>query len=171
MNKFPIFLITGASGSGKTTIIPELYKQCPEHIIIIDMDSLFTPLNGNWEVIKNVWIYTANELALNNKIVILNGIFTPMDFEQVDLKNNFKPYFIGLYCNDKERERRLNLRNWSDELINFNIDFNKWLIDNADKDFNPKMTLIDTSNIPPSMVALKVKEIIDKFLSEEKIRN
>lgn len=27
----PIFLITGASGSGKTTVIPELFKQCTEN--------------------------------------------------------------------------------------------------------------------------------------------
>lgn len=168
MTMFPIFFITGASGTGKTTIIPELYKMCSEHIVL-DMDSLFYALAGNWKTIKNVWIYVANELALNSKITILSGIFIPEDFKEADFKNNFKPYFIGLYCTNYQIERRLYERKWSKELIDYNKTLNKWFIDNAKSDFDPPMSLIDTSNLSPYNTALKVKELIDKILCESKI--
>jgi uridine kinase len=48
--KKTIFLITGASGSGKTTILPELLKQCTEQIIL-DLDAIYGALN-EWTLIK-----------------------------------------------------------------------------------------------------------------------
>ncbi|GIO34614.1 hypothetical protein J2TS6_57550 [Paenibacillus albilobatus] len=46
---------SGASESGKTTIFPELLKQCAE-CITLDLDAIYGPLN-EWAFIKNVWIH------------------------------------------------------------------------------------------------------------------
>ena len=157
-SKTPIFLITGASGSGKTRVIPELYNVCPE-MIVFDLDTLHGPLNG-WAKIKNVWIHIANQIALNNRITILSGTFMPEEFEKVDLKERFQPYFIGLHCSDEMREKRLKERGWSEKLIKDHKEFNNWIINNASTAFKPAMPLFDTSNTPPEDVALKIKECI-----------
>lgn len=162
--KIPIFLITGASGSGKTTIIPELIKQCTEHIIL-DLDAIYGPLN-EWSLIKNVWIHFAKQISLNGRTTILCGTFMPSEFDKVDLKDYFKPYFIGLYCDDKTRELRLQKRGWSTEFINHHKEFNDWILNNAKTAFNPVMPLIDTSITSPLEVAAQVKTIVNQVLSE-----
>jgi broad-specificity NMP kinase len=167
MSKTPIFLITGASGSGKTTIISELYKQCPEHIVL-DLDALHHTLN-DWKLIKNVWIHIANQIALNNRTTILCGTFMPGEFEQADLKDKFQPYFIGLHCTDEVRAARLRTRGWPEELILEHKQFNNWLLNNADKAFKPEMPLIDTSTMLPDKVAAKVKDIVDQTLNKDNI--
>lgn len=162
MNKKPLFLLTGASGSGKTTVIPELYNECPEHIVL-DLDALNGPLEG-WDHIKNIWIHMANQIALNDRITILSGTFMPWEYEKVDLKDRFSPYFIGLYCSDEIREARLKARGWSDQLIKDHKEFNEWILNNADKSFDPKMPLIDTSNMQPAEVARVIREYVDSVI-------
>lgn len=45
MSKVTIFLLTVASGSGKTTIMAELYSQCAEYVVI-DLGALHPCLNN-----------------------------------------------------------------------------------------------------------------------------
>lgn len=160
----PIFLIIGASGSGKTTIIPELLKQCAEYITM-DLDAIYGPLN-EWKLIKNVWIHLAKQISLNGRTTILCGTFMPGEYDEVDLKDYFKPYFIGLYCDDRTRELRLQARGWPDELINEHKEFNDWILNNAETAFNPSVPLINTSSISPSEVTEKIKDIVNQVLSE-----
>lgn len=168
MMKFPIFLITGASGSGKTTIIPELYKICPEYIVL-DLDALQNPLGQDWNLIKNTWIQVANQLTLNNKVSILCGTFMPEEFTKIDAEGRFIPYFIGLHCSDEDREKRLKERGWSEEFIQEHKQFNSWLVNNADKAFNPNMSLVDTSYMTPDKAATEVKKIINRALNKVNI--
>ncbi|TBL74501.1 AAA family ATPase [Paenibacillus thalictri] len=165
MNKRPIFLLTGASGSGKTSVIPELYKVNPEDIVF-DLDSLYGPLK-DWNIIKNVWIHIANQITLNNRITILCGTFMPQELEKMDLKDRFDFYFIGLHCSDEIREKRLKERNWDDELIKEHKDFNNWIVNNADKAFDPKMPLIDTSDLLPNEVAMRINNYVKTIICEE----
>jgi broad-specificity NMP kinase len=158
MLKKPIYFITGASGSGKTMVIPELLKICPEHITL-DLDKLYGPLE-DWDVIKNVWIHVANQMSLNNRVTILSGTFLPWDYEKTDMKDRFQPVFIGLHCNDEIREERLRARGWNDEMVRDHKEFNKWIVSHADQDFSPAMPLIDTSKASPWEVALQIKEYI-----------
>lgn len=160
----PIFLITGASGSGKTTIIPELLKQCSEYITL-DLDAIYGPLN-EWTLIKNIWIHMAKQISLNGRTTILCGTFMPEEYDEMDLKDYFKPYFIGLHCDDEAREMRLQARGWSEELINDHKEFNNWILNNAATAFNPSMPLINTSSMSPYEVVIKIKEIIDQQCSE-----
>lgn len=159
----PIFLITGASGSGKTTVIPELLKHCTEYIIL-DLDAMYGPLN-DWILIKNIWIYVAKQMSLNGRTTILCGTFMPEEYEKMDLKDYFTPYFIGLYCDDRTRELRLQARGWSDELINDHKEFNDWILNNADTAFSPSMPLINTTESSPSVVAAEIKRLVDQVFS------
>lgn len=162
--KKPIFLITGASGSGKTTIIPELLKQCSEYIIL-DLDAIYGPIK-EWALIKNVWIHFAKQISMNGRTTILCGTFMPEEYDAVDLKDYFKPYFIGLYCDDRTRELRLRARGWSEELIKSHKEFNDWILNNAETAFKPSMPLINTTSTNPSEVTKKIKTIVNQVLSE-----
>jgi broad-specificity NMP kinase len=162
--KKPIFLITGASGSGKSTVIPELLEKCSEHITL-DLDAIYGPLN-EWSLIKNIWIHFAKQICLNGRTTILCGTFMPGEYDQVDLKDYFRPYFIGLYCDDKTRELRLRARGWSDELVHDHKKFNDWILNNATTAFSPSMPLINTSASSPSEVAEQIIGIVNRVLVE-----
>jgi hypothetical protein len=159
LGKSPIFFVTGASGSGKTTVIPELYKVCSE-FIILDLDSLYGPGLEDWEIISNLWIRIANQLLLNQKVTILCGTFMPASFENAYLNEQFSPYFIGLYCEDEIREYRLKLRGWSNEMVQDHKEFNDWIIQNAGTAFGAPIPLINTSVATPSKVAEDIKHYI-----------
>lgn len=162
MNKPPIFFVTGAAGTGKTAIIPALYELCPNQIVI-DMDALYPTLE-DWFLIKNLWVHLAHQLYLNKRATIISGMYFPWEYNLADLKEQFTPYFIGLYCSHDTIKERLLTRGWSEEKITDQQHCNQWVIDNANTAFYPEMPLIDTSYITPYAVGKKVKKIIHKIL-------
>ncbi|OPA73793.1 hypothetical protein BVG16_27320 [Paenibacillus selenitireducens] len=161
MNQTPLFLITGASGSGKTRVITELYRECPEHVVL-DLDALWGPVD-DWDKIKNIWIHVAHQMALNQRMTILCGTFLPWEFDKVDLKDHFRVYYIGLHCSDEVRETRLRARGWDDQSIQDHQEFNHWIVMNAEQSFDPAMPLIDTSVLSPEEVALRIKAYIKQI--------
>lgn len=159
MRKYPLVIVTGASGSGKTTVIPELYRLCPEHIVV-DLDAMYPPLE-DWKKVMNVWLTVADQLRLNSRLLVISGTIMPWHYEKLDLRNRFTPYYIGLHCSDQVRNFRLTARHCSEQVIQDHEDFNDWLINNAEVAFDPPMQLIDTSNDLPREVGRQIKLIID----------
>ncbi|GGG69575.1 AAA family ATPase [Paenibacillus radicis (ex Gao et al. 2016)] len=168
MEKSPIFFVTGASGSGKTTVTPDLYKICSE-FIILDVDSLYGPGLEDWDVIANLWIRIANQMLLNQKLTIVCGTYMPAQFENAYLKEKFTPYFIGLFCDDETREYRLKRRGWSDEMVQDHKEFNSWIIQNAETAFGTPMPLINTSVAEPSKVAEDIKHHIMSIIGSSQL--
>lgn len=164
MQKAPVFFLTGACGSGKTTLIPHLYRLCPGQVVL-DMDALYPTLE-DWLLIKQVWLGLAQQLVLNKRIPILCGLFLPWEFELSPVKDQFTPYFIGLHCSDQVRGERLAARGWSPEMIQQQRACNDWLLTNADQAFVPAMPLLDTTHASPGRVAKQVAILIGRHLQE-----
>jgi dephospho-CoA kinase len=114
-----IFFVTGASGSGKTTVVKALDRVCFPEFKIIYFDSIGVPsldemnakYNGpeEWQKIKtNEWVKTIKETLIDDKHVIFDGQIRPIFIQEACLKNEMRAYEVILFdCSDEERKRRL----------------------------------------------------------------
>lgn len=153
MRKMPLFIITGASGTGKTTVTPLLRKLMPE-IDVFDMDII---QNVDWQVAKHNWLRIAYSISLSCRCTILCGTMTPENLETCDHKEHFSHIcYLNLHCDDQTRNSRLKARNWDDDLIYEHLNFAKWLINNAEIAFDPPMPTIDTTNTAVEEVANQI---------------
>ncbi|PJN62512.1 hypothetical protein PAEAM_20750 [Paenibacillus sp. GM1FR] len=63
MRKLPLFIVTGASGTGKTTISSLVRKQLPE-FDVFDMDIID---NVDWQIAKENWLRIAYNISLSGR--------------------------------------------------------------------------------------------------------
>ncbi|QYR19173.1 AAA family ATPase [Paenibacillus sp. sptzw28] len=157
-NKLPLFIVTGASGSGKTYVVQELRRIMPDSDVF-DPDNIVEFIGHDWEKMRNIWLRVARNIAQSGRMTIICGSMMPWDIEKcVDFPYFKHVYYINLHCNEETREKRLLERNWSEEMIQDHKNFAKALLDIADKNFNPPMTTIDTTDTDVTLVASQIKE-------------
>ncbi len=159
--KLPLFVITGASGSGKTTVILELQRALPE-LIVFDMDFM----DGvDWEMKGTNWLYVAHCIAAGGRSTVLVGNVHPHQLQSLRLYTFFEfshVHYLILHCDDETRERRLQLRGWPTEWIAYSCELDKSLLLYADA-CNPVAPVIDTTNSPSiKEVAAAIKKWIHK---------
>jgi dephospho-CoA kinase len=165
MSKVPLYIVTGAKGTGKTTIIKELRKLMPEYAVF-DYDDIIEFINDDLRKfdkhkLLNIWLRVARNIAESGRKTIICGIIRPDDVEKCSDFDNFKHvYYLALHCDDQTREIRLQKRKrMTEKKLQRNNDFAKWLIEIADK-YNPPMPIIDTSKTDVTKVAQQIREWI-----------
>lgn len=144
----PLFIVTGASGVGKTTIVPELQKRLPEWAVF--ETDLLHDSGHDWQMIKCNWLRIAHSLAQSNRPVILCGTIIPENIVDCDHRGFFPTiHYLALHCEAKvlaERLRsRLAWRNWNEANIREHQQFSQWLVDNAETAFEPSLAIVDTT--------------------------
>lgn len=158
----PLFIVTGASGSGKSYVINELRKILPDYDIF-DPDNIREFISDD-TLIKNIWLRVARNIAESGRMTIICGTEVPEDIAKcVDFSYFKHIYYLNLHCDEETREKRLRQRNWSEEMIQNHKDFAKWLVENADKAYMPPMPIVDTSNTDVSEIAAQIKEWVIKY--------
>jgi hypothetical protein len=163
--KLPLFIVTGASGVGKTTVMQELRVLLPDFIVFsTDIDNFgTTAAKLEYQDRFNLLLHFANSIAESRRGTIICGTFMPWDAKKCDTYNNFSEFFfINLHCDDTTRNNRLRNREdkatWTDEMLKSHEQFAQWLLDNAETEYNPPMPTIDTTSTPPSEVQSKLKD-------------
>ena len=152
--QLPLFLITGPSGAGKTTMCLELVPLVRE-CVILDSDILWgavlaTPEN-NYRDYRNLCLRIAKNVGQNGRPVVLGGTAIPEQFETCPERRYFSTlYYLALVCDDQLLEERLKQRpawrhSGSAENIKDMLRFNRWLKDQASTT-HPPLTLFDTSH-------------------------
>ncbi len=155
-NILPLFVVTGASGSGKTSVIPELRCRLPE-CVVFDKDLLWGRVTS--EHFTNNWLRIAYSIAQGGRHTVICGTIMPWDIDASSDRGLVGTvHFLNLHCCDEIREQRLRARpewrqNASNEYINEHKQFARWLIDNASTKYDPPMPTVDTSNKPVAEVA------------------
>ncbi|XEC94623.1 AAA family ATPase [Paenibacillus tarimensis] len=167
MNKLPLFIVTGASGVGKTTVMQELRAILPDFIVFsTDIDNFGTSASKlEYQDRFNLLLHFANSVAKSGKGTIICGTFMPWDAKKCDAYNEFSELcFINLHCDDSTRNARLQNRAdkamWTDEMLKQHEVFAQWLLDNAETAYHPPMPTIDTTLTPPSEVAEHIKSYV-----------
>lgn len=109
MYDYPLFIVTGGSGSGKTSISIELGKVLTEQGVL-DMD--FLVVENDFGIASNNSLMIAKFNALCEKGTVLFGnVPYSYDITKSELFSYFtNVHFIYLYCRKKERTKRLKER-------------------------------------------------------------
>jgi len=172
-NKLPLFIVTGASGVGKTTVMNELRTILPEFDVFSTDDDNFgtTGSKIDYQDRFNILLHFANAVAKSGRGSIICGTFMPWDAKKCDAYNSFSEvYFINLHCDDSTRNIRLRNREdkaiWTDEMLESHKQFAQWLLDNADSAYDPPMPTIETTVTPSKEVAEQIKDYILKRWNE-----
>ncbi|WP_458122811.1 AAA family ATPase [Paenibacillus sp. Z3-2] len=159
MSKLPLFIVTGASGTGKTTVSSHVRKLLPD-FDVFDMDIIN---NVDWQIAKENWLRIAYSISLSGRGTVLCGTMVPENIASSDYKDRFdRILYMNLHCNDVTRETRLKSRGWDENSIEDHKNFANWLLQNSKTAFDPEMPTIDTSELSAKEVADQIKEWILK---------
>ena len=169
-----IFFVTGASGTGKTTLIENLKNKFKQNSNwnFLHFDSIGVPSleemikefgsGENWQKETTYkWIERILQKYQENDFIVFEGQVNLKFIKDGFEKNNFSDYKIILIdCNEEVIEKRLNKRN-QPEL--FTDDMKNWLrfLHKQAKDYSTK--IIDTSYKTESEVVKSFDEILENI--------
>jgi 2-phosphoglycerate kinase len=150
----PLFIITGASGAGKSTaclaLVPIL-KEC----VVMESDILWGVIQAtpedDYRGYRNTWLRVAKNIGQSGKPVVLCGTAVPEQFEACSERRYFSTlHYLAMVCDDEVLVERLRHRPaWrqsdSTAFVERMLEFNRWLREHTDKT-DPPMTLNDTSH-------------------------
>ncbi len=170
--KYPLFILFGASGSGKSTIIKQLIGK-QSLVIALDGDLLWrkefnTPENGYREF-RDLWLKVCRNISQGGKPVLLSQCGEPVNFESSMERQHFsKIHYLALVCDNNELRKRLIQRPakrgcGGEEYIREHQIYNAWLKENITKT-SPNMDLIDTTSLSIEDVVSKVMEWLKNFI-------
>ena len=168
-NKQPLFIITGASCVGKSTICAELFKNETDYIVLesdLLWNNIYNTPQDNYTEYRRLWMRMCANISQIGKPVVLCGCAVPEQFENQPEREFFTDiHYLAVVCDDDIFGKRMREgRNVQDEnWIKSSLDFNNWLRKNADKT-KPEITLLDNSTICPEQSAMIADEWIRKNL-------
>ena len=164
--RLPLFVITGASGVGKSSTCLALVAKT-KAFVVMDSDILwrseFDQPATDYRNYREMWLRVCKNISQAGKPVVLCGASLPEQFEQCIERRYFSEiHYLALVCSDEALESRLRSRpawrNSSDEeYIKTHVAFNRWLKENA-RHTKPPMSLVDTSEITVDESVERVEE-------------
>jgi hypothetical protein len=163
----PMFIVTGASGSGQTAALAPLARRLRGRCVTFDADLLMDAagaLNGGrpiiWPAFRDDWLAIAHGVAQSGMPTVLLGPFIPDHLRDLPARRWVGDIrFIVLDCPDKLRRARINARPaWRSRDIDEQVEFGRWLRRNIPD-------RIDTSSGTPEDTATAITTWIDRHLS------
>ncbi len=170
--RLPLFVVSGARGVGKTTVMHELLHTLPE-CVVLESDILWgtVPPDGpnDYRSYYRVWLRMIVAIAQAGKPVLLSGTALPDPIETLPERQYVGPiHYLALVCDVREQRARLRARpawraSGTEEFLGSQGDFNAHLIENA-ADMAPPMTTLDTTGTSPGETAGAVRRWIQERL-------
>jgi len=163
--KLPLFIITGASGVGKSTTCKLLFQDETDYIVMesdLLWNDIYNTPEDNYHAYRELWLRVCANISQIGKPIVLCGCAIPKQFEGCKARSLFTDiYYIALVCEDEQLERRMRIgRGVTDEnWVKSSIEFNCWLKENANQT-RPNITLLDNSVLTPEESA----EIADRWI-------
>lgn len=174
--KLPLFIVTGASGIGKSTLCEQLFKGESDYIVLesdILWDDRFNTPETNYNAYRQLWLRLCAAISQAGKPVVLCGCVTPEQFENLVERSWFTSiHYFALVSDQETLEHRMRVgRQVSDEgWIASSIQFNQWLKDH-ELTTTPPMTLLDVSSGALIDHAKKLHDWIMKHLSTKSMND
>jgi predicted kinase len=151
--QLPLFVLTGASGAGKSSVCLHLPWALPE-CVCLESDILwrseFATPDDNYRSYRNMWLRVAKNVAQAGRPVVLCGTALPDQFEACPERRYFTQlHYLALVCDDDLLAARLRARPaWrgagGDAFVDTMTAFNRWIKANA-ATTQPPMSLLDTT--------------------------
>ena len=171
----PLFVLTGANGTGKSTLCPPLRRLLPE-CVVFEADAV--PLTwslAEWSERKAEYrtacLSVALEISQSGRPVVLVGTVTPAELETNELRPYFRDvHYLALICDAAVIEQRLRARPGSHTPLALDleeyIDTQLW-VDRLYRDEStgdPPITLLDTTSASPDSLAFEIAAWIRQAL-------
>jgi hypothetical protein len=150
----PMFVVTGASGAGKTTVTAPLGRLLPE-CAVFEGDLILQASALGWDMWRDTWLRIAHGNALNGRPTVLCTSLIPSHLESLPARKLLGPIrFCNLDCPDDVLAERLRARpSWrhsgSEEVILTHQRFAAWLRAHIDPTW-------DTSALTPDEAAERI---------------
>ncbi|MEV0400885.1 hypothetical protein [Actinoallomurus sp. NPDC050550] len=164
----PLFIVTGASGSGKTAVLAPLARRLQGRCITFDADLLMdaaAALSGgqpiDWPAFRGAWLAVAHGVAQSGMPTVLLGPFIPSHLKDLPARRWIADiHFIVLDCPDELRRTRISTRPpWRSRDIEEQVEFGQWLRRNI-------TDRVDTSSGTPEDTAAAIAAWIDRHLTD-----
>ena len=172
MNGKKLFLVGGASGTGKTAICNQIAGKI-SGLVVLDGDVIWSCGNFTPEKTEAFYAFVlriCNEIAKSGLSVAVfhAGAGVPENIEHCRERELFdEVHYLGLYCSDEELEKRLRERpEWRDQnpdgfisaMKGFNAMYRLYGKDGS------KMDKVDTSSITLMESSRQVMDWISQYL-------
>jgi RNase adaptor protein for sRNA GlmZ degradation len=160
----PLFVVTGASGAGKTTVTEPLRRLLPD-CDVFEADITLRVAALGLDTWRNTWLRLAHEVALNGRVTVLCGSLMPDQLESVPARKLLGPiHFCNLDCPDEVLAERLAARpSWRHSSIETAIPehqrFAAWLRTHIQPCF-------DTGTMTPAEVAERIAHWVHRMLMQ-----
>jgi len=106
----PLFVVTGASGTGKSTITGPLRRLLPD-CEVFDTDTILGVAALGWDAYRSTWLRLAHAVALNGRMTVLCGSLLPSQLEVLPARKLIGPiHWCTLDCPDAVLAERLGSR-------------------------------------------------------------
>lgn len=117
----PLFVVTGASGTGKSAIVEPLRRRLPG-CEVFETDVILHIAALGWDTWRNTWLQLAHAIAENGRATVLCGPLTPEHLESLPGRCLVGPiHFCNLDCPDEVMAGRLRARpawrGWTEQRI------------------------------------------------------
>jgi hypothetical protein len=135
----PLFVVTGASGSGKTAVFGPLARQLAGQCVTFDVDWLIDPATTlavgqplDWSALRDAWLAVAHGVAQAGMPTVLLGPLIPEHLDSLPLRQWVGDiHFLVLDCPDEIRRERIDARPvWRRRDIDEQTEFGRWLRQN-----------------------------------------
>lgn len=160
----PLYVVTGASATGKSTLLLHLASSASSNgeFVYLDSDILwrdeFNKPDNDYYDYRNIWLRMVKNIAQNGRPVVLFGSVTPGQFERCTERRYIGAIrYLALVCDEDELVRRLKARpGWrksgTDETLGRMREYNDWLKQNA---HTHGMDTLDTTSLSVNDTAAK----------------
>jgi chloramphenicol 3-O-phosphotransferase len=117
----PLFVVTGASGAGKSAIADALRTRLPS-CEVLETDLILHVAELGWNTWRNTWMLIAYGLSLNGRSTVLCGSLLPEHLEGLPARPLVGPvHFCNLDCPDEVLADRLRdrpkWRAWNEDRV------------------------------------------------------
>jgi len=155
--RVPLFFLSGASCSGKTTAAHVLFETQKEYITMecdILWDDHFNTPEDDYAAFRDTWLRLAANYAQYGKSTLLCGCITPEQIAKRPSAVYFSStHYIAIVLSDEEMLRRLEKREAGEEHKKSSLDFNRWLRENGE---DAGMTVIDATCLTAEETAERI---------------
>jgi len=160
----PVYVVTGASGTGKTSACRALTLRSDE-FVVLESDILWGTMDVSDEAgldrYWNAWLRLIKNLNQAGRPVILCGTVVPEQLERLPERRYLgQLHYLALVTEPEEHARRLRARPaWREssdpDFIVRHTQFNEWLVANAGSS-DPGWSLLETAGITPDQTADRI---------------
>lgn len=153
--RLPVFLLTGASGTGKSAVCRALGPVLGDRVVVLEQDVLWVDALRNpdddFGAFRRTWLRMIAMLNQSGRPAVLCGTVAPPQLEsrpeRVLLDDT---HYLALVADDDVVRNRLRdrpaWRGWrDDERVADMLRFNSWIKENATST-DPPMALLDTTS-------------------------